>query len=571
MRDVTCEPLESRRLLASSFAPFAVKVNFQRLIDPTVPPGYRDDIGAPYGRRSNGLTYGWSSDVSASALNRNDPRSPDERYDTFNYLGNSATWQLAVPEPGAYRVRVVAGDPKVFNSTFRIAAEHVIVTEGIATTSRRWFDGTATVSVTDGALTLTSAPGAINNKLCFVEVVRVQPPAAPPLAASATNARPVSTVTNVVTWADNSGDESGFKIERKRGSSGAYEAVGLVRAGVTRFVDRQLRPATTYTYRVRAFNAAGGSAASTQDPARTFPTGGPLGWEAIAPSPIPRAEALTAAVAGRLFVFGGFSGSAGPVVRSDVYDPVTNGWSRLPDLPARLTHAGVAVDGRNVYFAGGYVGVGPGFEQEFGTNLVWRYHVDLREYTRMPDLPAKLASGGLVVLGRQLHYFGGNDAARQDVGVHYVLNLDNPTAWTTAAALPNGRSHLGYAALGGKIYAIGGQFDNDAELTTSPLVHVWDPAAPGAWTQRASLPLATSHIASSTFVLGNRIVVAGGETGHEDPTASVFAYDPLSDLWASLTPLPGARFSGAARAMEGVVYFSGGSSQTATYRGVFAG
>jgi hypothetical protein len=85
------------------------------------------------------------------------------------------------------------------------------------------------------------------------------------------------------------------------------------------------------------------------------------------------------------------------------------------------------------------------------------------------------------------------------------------------------------------------------------------------------MPNAVSHIASSTFVLGSRIVVAGGETDHEAPTASVAAYDTLTNTWQTLTPLPSARFSGAARAIEGVLYFSGGSSLKATYRGVFAG
>ena len=59
------ETLENRRLLAATpFAPFAVSINFQTLTDATVPPNYRADIGAPYGPKRNGLTYGWSSNVA---------------------------------------------------------------------------------------------------------------------------------------------------------------------------------------------------------------------------------------------------------------------------------------------------------------------------------------------------------------------------------------------------------------------------------------------------------------------------------------------------------------------------
>ncbi len=562
------ETLENRRLLA--VAPWSINVNFQTPQAPSVPDGYRSDVGATYKRRPNGATYGFSSDMTIEAINRNDARSPDERYDTFNYLREGQTWSVKVPEPGTYRVRVVAGDPKVFNSRVRIAAEHVIVTEGATTSQQRWFEGTTTVGVFDGVLTLESAPGAVNNKLNFIEIVRVEPPAAAPAAASRTLARPISTQTNAVTWSDNSGDETGFKIERRRGSVGQFMPVAVVGANVTSFTDTQLASGATYWYRVRAFNAAAGAAVTPHERARTFDTSGAsIYWEQIAPSPIQRSEAMTATIDNKLFVFGGFSGSAGPVERSDVYDPVTNAWTRIADMPTRLTHAGVAVDGRYVYFAGGYVGTGNGFEQQFGTAEVRRYHIDLGEWSRLPDLPAELASGGLVTLGRTLHYFGGNDNDRQDVSVHYVLNLDNPTSWTTAAALPSGRSHMGYAEYGGHIFAIGGQFGNDSSLTTSNLVHHWD-ADSNSWTQLASMPAPVSHMSSSTFVLNDRIIVAGGESDHNDPVASVYAYSPDDNAWETLTPLPGERFSGAARAIEGVLYFTGGSNQTATYRGIFS-
>jgi N-acetylneuraminic acid mutarotase len=250
-----------------------------------------------------------------------------------------------------------------------------------------------------------------------------------------------------------------------------------------------------------------------------------------------------------------------------VYDPVTNAWSSIADMPRRLTHAGVASVDDDVYFAGGYIGTGNGFEQQFGTNEVWRYNVDSDQYTRMPDLPAIRAGGGLVAVGRVLHYFSGNNASRQDVSDHYALDLDNPAAgWTTLAPLPNPRSHMGYVALGAKIYAIGGQVGNDEGLTTKKLVEVYDPAT-NTWASRAQMPAAVSHISSATFVMGGRIIVAGGETANGAPTASVYAYDPAADSWKTLTSLPAARFSGVAGAIDGKIYFTTGSSQRTTYRG----
>ena len=276
---------------------------------------------------------------------------------------------------------------------------------------------------------------------------------------------------------------------------------------------------------------------------------------------------MRAEVGGKLYVFGGFSGNDGPVARADVYDPATDTWTRVADLPRRLTHAGVAADGNAVYFVGGYVGTGEGYRQEFGTVEVWRYDVAADAYARLPDLPAARAGGGAAVVGRALHYFAGNNAARQDVGDHVVLDLDNPDAgWSARAALPQARSHMGYAALGGLIYAIGGQTGNDEDLTTTTAVHAYDPAT-DAWSPRAAMPAAISHVSSSTLVTGGRILVLGGESDHNEPVADAYAYDPAADAWAALTPLPAPRFSGVAAAIGDAIYFTSGSSKTETFLG----
>jgi hypothetical protein len=148
-------------------------VNLQPAGSP-VPDGYVADTGAVLGKRASGLTFGWNGDNSSATRDRDAPSSPDQRYDTFTHLQTyspvpNARWELAVPS-GTYRVRLVAGDPWVHDSVYRLAAESVVVVDGTPTAARRWVEGTADVTVTDGRLTISSAPGAVNNKLAFVEV-----------------------------------------------------------------------------------------------------------------------------------------------------------------------------------------------------------------------------------------------------------------------------------------------------------------------------------------------------------------------------------------------------------------
>ena len=81
-----------------------------------------------------------------------------------------------------------------------------------------------------------------------------------------------------LTWSDNSTDETGFKVQRKTGTTGTYADIASVGANVTSYTDASLMNATTYCFRVNAFNANGnslyspeacGTTASTVQTART--------------------------------------------------------------------------------------------------------------------------------------------------------------------------------------------------------------------------------------------------------------------------------------------------------------
>lgn len=569
------ETLEPRCLLAAS----AIKINFQTPGTPNTPAGYFADVGDDYGDRGNGRKYGWQLDQQSAARDRNAKNSPDERYDTFTHFGKKARWAVQVPN-GSYNVRVVAGDPSYFNSVYRINVEGLESVSGTPSSGKRWLDKIIAVNVTDGAITLTSGVGASNNKISFIEItplvgtVQTVPP-----QALGVLAQPVAPKQINLSWVDASTNELGFQIYRKQGNGGWIRRA-TVPANVTSFVDAKVQPGTTYAYRIRPANNVGNGAYSNISRVTTpgdvgSPVGTNIEWTTLAPSPIGRAEALRAVVDNKLYVLGGFSGSDGPVARSDVFDPKTNTWTRIADMPRRLTHAGVAVFGRNIFVAGGYVGTGPGYQQQFGTTEVWRFNVDTKQWTASAALPKAVAGGGLVALGNEFHWISGNNSARQDIADHYILNVKADGSavgnWSSGASLPTARSHFGYAALNGKIYVIAGQSGNDSGLTTRPEVHVWDPATPDRWTRLADLSAPLSHIASSTFVLGNRIIVAGGERDHGEPVSTVYAYDPANNDWEKLTNLPAPRFSGVAAGIDGAIIFTTGGLQTTTWRGEFVG
>jgi hypothetical protein len=91
-----------------------------------------------------------------------------------------------------------------------------------------------------------------------------------PAAPSALTAAAVSNTRINLAWTDNSSNESGFKIERcKNPNCTNFAQIAQVGANVTTFADTTVTKNTAYSYRVRAFNAAGNSSYSNTASAKT--------------------------------------------------------------------------------------------------------------------------------------------------------------------------------------------------------------------------------------------------------------------------------------------------------------
>src|SRR5206468_7954769 len=87
-----------------------------------------------------------------------------------------------------------------------------------------------------------------------------------PAAPSGLTITSITSGTVSLAWTDNSNNETGFKIQRKQGITGAYVDIKTTNANVTTYTDNDaaLLDGTVYYYRVCATNTAGDSAFSNE-------------------------------------------------------------------------------------------------------------------------------------------------------------------------------------------------------------------------------------------------------------------------------------------------------------------
>lgn len=304
-------------------------------------------------------------------------------------------------------------------------------------------------------------------------------------------------------------------------------------------------------------------------------------WQQKAAAFKKRSETTSLVYGGKLYTFLGFKDAAlNPEPSSEVYDPQTDTWTLLASIPENkaMTHQGVVLIGDQVWHIGGRVGKHPGPL----TSEIWIYNITTNTWTQGPEIidpadgaPLKWGGGGAALLGRTLHLFGGfaQTACRGDQDrLHLTLDVDlwlaNPAApapWKNEKApMPIKRNHFGTVVLGGKIYALGGQFGHDCGGGHDKAhAHVYD-AATDKWTELPKMPNARSHVEGSSFAMDGKIYVVAGQTlGHRN-TNWVTVFDPSANggagAWSTEEnlALPAAFEGGSAKAIGSTLFFTHG-------------
>jgi N-acetylneuraminic acid mutarotase len=255
-----------------------------------------------------------------------------------------------------------------------------------------------------------------------------------------------------------------------------------------------------------------------------------------------------------------------PVVEE--YDPATNMWTKMSDIPTPRRNVSASVVDEKIYVIGGWAFeeihyVHGGF-RNIGNVVptVEEYDPATNTWTKKSDMPT--ARGGLTtcVVNGRIYAIGGVTDRMELVAAVEEYNPATDT-WTKRSDIPTPRWNLSASVVERKIYVIGGwrkektiyKGGSERKIWVVSTVEEYDPAT-DTWTKRADMPTARGGLA--TCAVNKKIYAIGGTITPEQPDSTVEVYDPAMNMWTKQADMPTPRYNISAPALNGRIYIIGG-------------
>ncbi|PVH70428.1 galactose oxidase [Cadophora sp. DSE1049] len=174
-----------------------------------------------------------------------------------------------------------------------------------------------------------------------------------------------------------------------------------------------------------------------------------------------------------------------------------------------------------------------------------------------------------VLLDNKIYVIGGikpdSSGANQIATINTVEAYDvSSNSWSNVAPLPIAMNHGNAAAVNGKIYVLGGLSGNDAGFEGLPNCYVYDPTT-DVWTELPPMPVGTERGSATMGVKGDTIILAGGirllvpeEGGIQDTVDIVSSYNTVTGKWTTHPSLPEGREHAGGAVIRDTFYVLGG-------------
>ena len=293
-------------------------------------------------------------------------------------------------------------------------------------------------------------------------------------------------------------------------------------------------------------------------------------WHVISELPTHREDCSTAVVGDKIYLIGGtlFENRLGPFGLStvEVYDPKTNTWRRVADMPtSRAAPATVVVDNK-IYVIGGHSGIDRRIVNIKTSVAVEVYNPQTDTWERKQDMPVPRRQFGVGVVAGKIYAIGGyvlpQDRKPEEPGRVDLVKVYDPATntWARRAKMPTKRDGFGVGVVNNHIYAIGGcgwpQVGPGGPFLK--VIEEYDPKI-NRWERKNEMP--DLRLSFSTVVLDDVIYLIGGFIWQDrvpQYLSTVDTYNPETEEWSDIPPMPTPFIPFGAAVVNGNIYVFGG-------------
>ena len=287
------------------------------------------------------------------------------------------------------------------------------------------------------------------------------------------------------------------------------------------------------------------------------------GWREGPSLPFPVQEIYPCLHDGRIHVAGGFIAGdgriTGPTAAHHALDLASGTWTAEAPLPLARHHPQLVSFMGSLFCIGGFASHAAGAWQM--KRDVWRLDGTEGKWLAAPEMPAPNGESVAGVIRNRLHLVGGrqpsgdrnldwNDHA--DTGAHWIFDGTN---WTDSAPMPTARNSAAGVVVDGRFHIVGGRTVSGGNTAVHEAYDPWS----DRWERLAPMPKAQAGLAAGA--VGHELFAFGGEFfnngGGVYPEA--WAYDTIEDRWRAIADMPKPRHGlGGVTAGE-EIYLIGGA------------
>uniref|UniRef100_A0A674MHB5 Kelch like family member 17 n=1 Tax=Takifugu rubripes TaxID=31033 RepID=A0A674MHB5_TAKRU len=200
-----------------------------------------------------------------------------------------------------------------------------------------------------------------------------------------------------------------------------------------------------------------------------------------------------------------------------------------------------------------------------GGGSLFAIHGDCEAYDTRTDrwhmvasMSTRRARVGVAAIGNRLYAVGGYDGTSDLATIESYDPITN--TWQPEVSMGTRRSCLGVAVLHGLLYAAGG-YDGASCLNSAER---YDPLT-STWASIAAMSTRRRYVRVATLE-GSLYAVGGYDSSSH--LATVEKYDPLNNAWTAIANMLSRRSSAGVAVLEGMLYVAGGNDGTSCLNSV---